>query len=260
MRFGVCTAPDNLLILERAGYDYIELSVAGHLKPEQPEAEVMPGLIPLIDDSRLKAETYNVLLPGDIKVVGDSIDVQRQTDYLHVAFRRAASIGGKVLVFGSAGSRSIPDGCAPLTARRQVEEFLALAGGIAEANGLCIAIEPLNTRECNHINSVSEAFEIAEAVGLPTVGVLADLYHITAEGQSLEETARAASRLLHVHVAGASDRRAPNTDDVPFLIPFFRILKSIGYAGRVSVEGNWTDLESQASETLDTLRSAWDAA
>ena len=44
MRFGICTGPENRDALAEAGYDYIELAVAGALQPEKPEEEVMPPL------------------------------------------------------------------------------------------------------------------------------------------------------------------------------------------------------------------------
>ena len=70
MRFGICTGPENRDALAEAGYDYIELAVAGALRPEQPEEDVMPPLRAAFAASALKPEAYNVLLPGDLKVVG----------------------------------------------------------------------------------------------------------------------------------------------------------------------------------------------
>jgi len=38
MRFGCCTLPDNIGIVEKVGYDYIELPV-NSVKPEEEEKE-----------------------------------------------------------------------------------------------------------------------------------------------------------------------------------------------------------------------------
>lgn len=260
MRFGICTGVDHLPLLEQAGYDYLEASVAGTLRPEMAEEDVLPDLNKRVGVSPLKVEAFNVFLPGDLKVVGEAVDAARQERYLTAAFARVSSLGGQVVVFGSGGARQIPEGFSRETARRQVEEFLHRCGSAAAPHDVLLAIEPLNRRECNHINSVAEALEIAQAVGHPNIGVLADLYHIMEEGQSLDETRSAGRLLFHAHVAGAENRRAPGREDVPFLTPFFRALKDINYAGRVSVEGGWADLPTQASETRAALRQAWEEA
>ncbi len=260
MRFGVCASLESAALLTETGWDYIEPSVAGTLRPEQPEREVLPPLQAALTGANLRAETYNVLLPGDLKVVGHDADGERQKTYLESALARARALGGAVVVFGSGGSRRIPEGFPAERARAQAASFLQIAGDAAARHGLSVAIEPLNRGECNFINSVAEAALLAEAVAHPAVGVLSDLYHVTVEGQSYDETRAAARWLRHVHVAGAENRRAPIVADTAFLAGFFRVLKEIGYSGRISVEGQWDDLPAQAADTLAVLRRAWETA
>ena len=260
MRFGICTGPENLDALAGAGCDYIELAVAGALQPEKPDEDVMPPLRAAFASSALKPEAYNVLLPGDLKVVGPGTDAARQERYLESAFARAASLGGQVVVFGSGAARGIPDGWPREEAQRQVWEFLGRGGAAAARHGITLVIEPLNVSECNFINSVAEAVALARAVDHPAVAVLSDLYHVDHDGQSYEETREAALLLRHVHVAGAVGRRAPVTADFEFLRDYFRVVKASGYDGRISIEGSWEDLARQAPEALAVLRRAWEAA
>ena len=260
MRFGVCTSFEHLPALAAAGFDYVESSVAPVLKPEQPESDILPGLKAALAAYPLTPEAFNVFLPGDLKVVGPQVDPARQGRYLASAFARVAALGGQIVVFGSGGSRNVPDGFDRAEAERQITDFLRLAAPLAAAQGVTVAIEPLNRGECNIINSVAEGMEYVQAVGHPNIQVLSDLYHVALEGQSFEETRAAGTALRHVHVAGAEGRRAPNRDDVEHLTPFFRVLKEMGYDGRVSVEGGWKDLPGQAAETLDVLRTAWKRA
>ena len=259
-RFGVCTGAENLDVLERAGYDYIELAVAGALKPEQPDEEVMPALIEQFNHCGLKAEAFNVFLPGDLRVVGDGIDESRQARYFQAAFARAARLGGQVVVFGSGAARRIPEGFSAERAQSQTIAFSQRAAQAAARHNLRVAVEPLNAGECNQILSVAEGAVLVRAVDHPNFGVLSDLYHVTKGGQSYEETRDAGALLTHVHVAGAQNRRAPVAEDQAYLTPFFRVLKEMGYAGRISVEGSWDNLPAQAASTLDVLRRAWDAA
>lgn len=259
MRFGVCAAPEALEILTAAGFDYLEPSVTGILQPEQPEAEILPPLISAFSNARLKPEVFNLFLPGDLKVVGPDTDDYRQALYLDAAFRRVAELGGKIVVFGSGGARRIPDGWPPATAHRQLLAFLKPCGIIAAQFGVTVAIEPLNTAECNFINSVAEAVALTEEVNHPNIGVLSDLYHITQDRQSYSETRDAISSLRHVHVAGAN-RCAPAAADYEYLREYFTVLKAAGYAGRISIEANWDSLAAQAAEAREVLGRAWEAA
>ena len=259
MRFGICAAPNDLEAATQAGYDYLEPAVTGMLQPERPEAEVLPPLTALFAASRLNPESYNVLLPGDLKVVGPELDVPRQDRYLDTAFRRAKRLGGEIVVFGSGGARRIPEGWPPAEARVQMVEFLSRCGEAAQRHGIVVAIEPLNVTECNFINSVAEAVALAEEAARPAIRVLSDLYHVAHDEQSYEETRAAAPWLSHVHVAGQG-RRAPIAADHDFLRGYFAVLKDARYTDRISVEANWDNLAGQAADARQALQRAWNAA
>ncbi len=258
MQFGICAPPSMLESVAAAGYDYLEPSVVGMLQPEQPDMEVMPSLLARFGASRLKPAAYNLLLPGDLKVAGPDTDTERQERYLEEAFRRAGQLGGQIAVFGSGGARRVPDGWPREDAYTQISAFLTRCGDAAHRHGMSVVIEPLNSSECNILNSVAEALLVVEELGHPAVGVLSDLYHVTYDGQSYRETRNAAPMLRHVHVAG-SGRRAPNAADYEYLREYFVVLKEVGYSGRISIEAQWDSLETQAAEALQTLQRAWEA-
>ena len=94
--------------------------------------------------------------------------------------------------------------------------------------------------------------------GHPAVGVLSDLYHVTQEGQSYEETREAAPWLRHVHVAGRKERRAPVAEDREFLRSYFAVLKEIGYAGRISIEGAVGRFADSGRRRWHVMREAWE--
>jgi D-psicose/D-tagatose/L-ribulose 3-epimerase len=259
MRFGLCALPSYLELAAAAGYHYLEPPVTGMLQPEQPEAEVMPPLLARFAASPLKPEALNVLLPGDLKVVGPVIDTARQERYLDTAFRRAKSLGSEIAVFGSGVARTVPDGWPAAEAHAQILGFLGRCGEAAQRHGMILAIEPLNVTECNIINSVAEGSLFVTEASHPAVCVLSDLYHVDHDGQSYAETRDAAPHLCHVHVAGQG-RRAPIADDHEFLRGYLAVLKEVGYAGRISIEANWDNLDAQATEALQVLQSAWEAA
>lgn len=259
MQFGVCAPPDKLESIAAAGYDYLEPSVVGMLQPEHSDTEIMPPLLEKFASSQLKPESYNLLLPGDLKVVGPDTDTKRQERYLEAAFQRAEQLGGAIAVFGSGGARRVPDGWSREDAYRQIAAFLTRCGDAAQRCGMSVVIEPLNSSECNILNSVAEAVKVAEEVAHPAIGVLSDLHHVTYDGQSYQETRDAGAFLRHVHVAG-SGRRAPVAADHEYLREYFAVLKDMGYSGRISIECGWDNLEAQATEALQTLQRAWEAA
>ena len=74
-------------------------------------------------------------------------------------------IGIKILVLGSSGSRSIPEGFDRAEAEEQFTGFLKKIAPAAEKYGVIVAIEPLQTQETNFINTVKEGAEIARKTG-----------------------------------------------------------------------------------------------
>lgn len=252
MRFGFCVPAEQSAVISGLGYDYLEWPLAPTLS-DLPNPAVLADLA-------IKPEAFNVFLPGSLKIVGTGVDEEDQRGYLLKAFAYASSVGGKIVVFGSGRSRGVPEGFSRVEAARQTLDFLRLCAPLAAALGVTVAIEPLNRGECNAINSVAEACEIAQEVAHPSLGVLSDLFHVTVEEQSYEETRAAGTSLKHIHVAGAEERRVPNTQDLEYLARFFSVLKESGYAGRISVEGTIQDLPREAEVALGVLHRAWETS
>lgn len=263
MKFGICTAPDNLSLVTQQGFDYIEPGVSGVLRPHESEPPELETLEKTFAASTVRAQAFNVLLPGTLRVVGPDRDVAALERYLETACLRASRLGARVLVFGSGGARNVPDGFSRAQAWGEIKEFLGLAGAAAARQNIVIAIEPLNRKECNILNSVEESAQMAREVALPeSVGVLSDLFHVFVENQSFEETAQAAREgwLRHVHVACTSDRHAPRKEDRDVLARFFTALKGGGYDKRISIEAGMKDFASDAPIALGVMREEWELA
>ncbi len=252
MRFGVCTSLDNVEILTDAGYDYIDLGVGASLIPLAGEDEFQK-IRDKIATSPLKPESYAGFIPGQLRVVGDSVDLQRLSQFVENACRRASEIGGKVIVYGSGGSRNVETGFSREKALDQIAEFLDMAADHAENYGIIIAIEPLCKKECNIINTVAEGFEMAKRVNHPGVRVLADLYHIWQEQEPLSNIIEVGDWLAHVHIAEPVKRKYPGNDDFDFS-DFFAALKDAGYDGRVSCECGFDNFEQDVKVALKTMR------
>lgn len=250
MRFGCCASLDQIQIVQDAGYDYIELPVSS-VKAESPDSE-FEGVLEFVRSFDIVPEAWYELLPLDIKVTGPEVDDYRIERYLRTALERVEELGGEIVVFGCGSSRNVPDGFSHDEAKEQIVEFITLAGRIAGAHGITIALEPLNRNESNIINTVSDGLEIVRKVDHPFVKLLVDLYHMQEEAESFERIIEARTEIVHVHTADAG-KYYPGSGNYP-QTALFEVLKEIGYNERISVECKWQDFASEAPKAISYLR------
>ena len=251
-RLGVCTSIANAAAVKSAGGDYVEESVQGFLMPDKPESEFREK-VRAAAASPLPVLACNSFLPGSLKSVGPDARPDEIVAYAGTAFRRAREIGITTVVFGSSGSRSIPDGFDRAEARRQFVGLLRRLGPVASAHGVVVAIEPLNRDECNFINTVAEGAAIVREAGHPNIRLLADIYHMLRENEGPEALVAAGPFLRHVHIA-EKDRRTPPGIGGDDFRPYLRALRRAGYAGAISIECRWDDLAAQLPAALKGLR------
>lgn len=257
MRFGVCAGVEAAPRLAEAGYDYIELSVAGDLIPDEEEA-IWTAKRRAIDAMPLRPEAFNSFVRTG-KIVGPEADPERLRRYVETALRRAAEVGGKIVVFGSGGARHVPDGFPRDRALHQLLDFLGYCADASERTGVVVAIEPLQQAECNIINLVSEGAALARSVERPGVRNLADTYHMEREDEPLSAIVASADVLAHAHTAD-TDRRAPGAGTYDHAA-FFRALRDAHYDARVSIECSWQDrFADQVGPALAHLKAAYERA
>ena len=127
-----------------------------------------------------------------------------------------------------------------------------MAGETAAAHGIRIALEHLNRRETNIGNSLVSVIELAREVSLPSVGVLADMYHLDQEGEGLASVRDARGLLMHTHVAD-TNRLYPGSGSSD-LAGFVRVLREIGYDGGISVECVWGDFIEESARAASVLK------
>lgn len=256
MQFGCCTSIDNAETVYRAGFDYLEAGVTS-LIPDQDEAAFAP-VLEQYRASPIPIAAFNLFLPGDLKIVGPEIDQRRLERYVSRALARIQAVGARIAVIGSGRSRSVPEGFPREQARTQIVNFLRLVADAAEQTDVTIAIEPLNHRESNIVNSVTEGADFAKEVDHPSIRVLADFYHMDEDNEPLDAITANRDWLAHIHVAD-SGRGAPGTGTYPYTA-FVDQLRQAGYAGMVSVECRWTDLEAEAGPSVTYLRQVFGEA
>lgn len=250
-QMGVNAGFNHAQAAHAAGADYLLISVGKFLMPNQSEAEFEKQLR-LLDQSPLPVLSCNGFLGGpQLRSVGPDAKTDNVLRFAETAFKRAKRAGVKHIVFGSSGSRRKP---ADWTKEQVDEQFIALLqkmGPMAESQGVIVAVENLQAKECNYLTRVSEVGEIIEQVDHPNVRVLADLYHSTVMGDSPADYAKYAHLMAVIEIAEKRGRTVPGVNGQDFR-PYFQALKSRGYRGPIEIEGRWKP--EQLPKAFATIR------
>jgi sugar phosphate isomerase/epimerase len=119
--------------------------------------------------------------------------------------------------------------------REVLVEALSELGEHAAREGVVVLLEPLNRYEDHMLNRLEQGVDLADAVGLDAVCVMADLYHMNIEeADPLAALLAAAPRLAHVHLSD-SNRGQPFAGHVDWAA-VLSTLRSAGYEGDLGLE------------------------
>jgi sugar phosphate isomerase/epimerase len=223
----------------RAGFAGIELRARGDGR--------FAARLPELRAAARAGVVMETVCPETDHFIGD-FDADRRRDavaQLRSQLSVIAELGGKgVLTPASWGmfSLRLPPFIPPRGEREDRKvllEALAELGEHAAREGVWLALEPINRYEDYMINRLDQAVDLAEEVerelGLQSIKVCADLFHMNIEEDDLAKAIAATGpRLAHVHV-GDSNRLQPGTGHLDFAAAF-GALRSIGYDGWLALE------------------------
>ena len=244
MRFGVCIGTDMSCLskLQEYGYDYAEINLSGIANWTEEQVEdarremVRTGIF---------AETCNGFFFSFEKgyLTSDRVDLAALEEYIRRALGKASRLGLQVAVIGSGAARTILDESRREEGEEQFARVLRLAGDVGTEFGVKIVIEPLRYEECNTVNTVADGVAMCRRADHPNVFVLADFYHVSMTGESLDAIRTCGSMLQHVHLArNNSDRRMPlEAADAADCARWAAALRENGYNARISLEGAFGD-------------------
>ena len=250
IQVGVCASPADLESAEQLGFDYFEPPAAAVAAMTEAEFQAFRTRARA---SRIRCSSFNSFV-RTLKVVGESVsrtDLQR---YLDLCLDRCRELGAEIIVWGSSGSRNVPEGFSRERAWEQIKEFLRMAGDRARQRRLVIAVEPLRHQESNIINTGGEALRLVREVNHPNVRMIIDYYHLRVENEDPEIILRARRQIVHFHFANPRGRRWPRdpSEDSGYA-PFFAALKQINFGGGISIEGNGS-LQQDGRASLEFFR------
>jgi sugar phosphate isomerase/epimerase len=206
--------------------------------------------------NNIRVQSVNWFLPPDLKVTGPEVDDSKSKQFLELALGRAVVLGATAVVFGSPGSRNVPEGFSPEEATDQMIAFLRLCSDMIRQNqwDIKIALEHVNHTETNCVNTFAQALTIARTVDRREIGLAADFYHFAIEDESTDVMLEAGDLICAVQLANPEGRSFPKSGvEIPGLGAFLQNLIDMGYAGGVSVEATVEDLEEDCRSAYEHL-------
>ena len=250
VEIGVCGSVDDFAKAEQYGFDYFEPAVAAVAALSD---QAFAGFQERVSKSRLRCECFNSFIRS-LMVVGPAVDRDALTAYMSSALDRCTALGATIVVWGSAGSRNVPEGFSRDRAWQQIVSFLHLAGPIAQKRDIVVAIEPLRKQESNIINTGAEALRLVREVDHPNVKMIIDYYHLQQEHEDPQILETARDAIVHLHFANPAGRVWPKDPaEDPGYAPFFQLVKKTGFRGGLSIEGKGT-FEADAAASLAFFR------
>lgn len=259
VEIGICAGLSQLDDVKRAGADFAEIRVREVAALSEADFAALRERLRTLG---LPTPAANVFLPNDLKVVGPATDPARQLAYVQKAFDRVAALGVKVVIFGSGGARQVPEGFDRARAWDQLVDFGKRVAPEAERRGLVVAVEPLNRRECNIVNTAGEGLRLVRAIGHPAFQLMVDFYHLALEAEDPSILIEARDAIRHFHFANPIDRVYPLAAREYDYAPFFAAMQQAGLPLRLSIEANTRDLAREAPRAIAVLRglTAWSRA
>lgn len=222
-------------VAAQCGYDYFEWTVPGLLVPQQDNA-AFASILDQLKSIPLPCEALNQFIPAELKIVGPGATTAALARHVDLVTARASRAGISIITFGSGGARNVPEGFDRNKAFEQITAFGKMAARFAYDRGVLVCVEPLNRRECNILNTVSECELLVKAIDHPGFRLTVDGYHWGMEKEIPQSIQQVGPLIRHAHIATWPTRFFPGGEPCD-LAPFINALTATGYTGRLSIEG-----------------------
>lgn len=222
---------------KKAGFDFVEF-----LMPEPGEMD-LDALRRALDNAGMAALlTARVSLERNL---ASDEPACRQTgiEYLSACIDRCHTLGASLLggpLYGSplvfAGRPPHPIGEEIRKERlHHVIEALHRLGKQAQSAGIRLGIEPLNRYETDFLNTARQGTALIEAVGLASVGLILDTFHMNIEDDDIPDAIRHAGPHLFHFQANENHRGYLGSGHIDWT-SVVRALSDIGFGGTITLE------------------------
>ena len=251
---GIVQNIENDSLLHRFGYRYLVESVGKLISPRTVTDEQFQTNVSKIKSLRVPMYAFNIFIPGELKTVGPDVNETAILEYVNNVFQRCQAAGVNKIIWGSGGSRRVPDG---FDRNKAKDQFVSIARKIAtEASryNITLALENLNSTETNFITTVSEALDVVKSVDHKNLRLCVDVYHMLKEGESPASILKTKGYVIYCEVAERDGRTPPGVQGDDFR-PYFTALKKVGYNDKIMIECRWEDVSKQGGMAFQKLQS-----
>lgn len=252
MEIGVCTSIDKLDLLDKLGYDRMELNIGAI--SEMNEAE-LAELKERLDGCNIRVKSGNCMFHGSLPQVYLDEGLEKIRAYFAMVMPKLQFLGITTAVFGSGWHRRMPEDMALEERRKILLNLLTVMEAEARKNGITVAIEPLNKKETNMLVTTEEAMSYIMELQLPNLRLLVDLYHFYCEGEPLDRIGKYGPYIEHVHIVEPTCRTFMRRDDAYDYGAFVKALRDAGYDGALMFEGGGENYDTGITETYPILRA-----
>ena len=239
------TFDENLERVAQAGYHHVEL--VGEFKKWSEEDYVR--ILARMQALKITVDATSGVGPGFADPSGGDTFLTALKSLIPAAQRLQC----KQIILLS-GKRI--EGAPPQSQHMASIEALKRAADVLSSAGLVAVIEPIDRLEnpTIYLDGVTEAFEIAHAVGSPNIRVLYDIYHEQREfGNLIAKFETNIDQVGLIHIADVPGRHEPGTGEINYG-NIYRKLAQLHYKGMIAMEFYPT------GDIVETLRRAREQA
>jgi sugar phosphate isomerase/epimerase len=249
------TLSEKWAVIQKLGYEGIELRGLGDFAFEKRLAELQKAL----SDGAYFPSVCVIMshFIGDFDKAKRRDAIENMKSLLSVI----AEVGGKGAItpasYGMHSNR-LPPFEAPRTPQ---EDELVLIEGLQELgehatkHGVQVFLEPLNRYEDHMLNTLEQGVALCKKVGLESVVLMADLFHMNIEEKdSAQALKEARGYLAHIHLAD-SNRLEPGQGQTDFT-KIRTTLENLNYDGFLALECRFQDEALSAlKKTVELFKS-----
>jgi hydroxypyruvate isomerase len=227
--------PERPAAARAAGFDAVEFWWP--FDRSVPTNQEMADFVAAVRDAGVRLAGLN--FPAGDMPGGDRglVSWPGRTEEFRAGVECAVSIGEQlgVQVFNALYGNRL-DGVDPAEQDALAVDNLAFAAAAAARIGATVLVEPVSGAPRYPLLTAVDALIAVGRVPADNVRLLADLYHLTINGDDVDAViARYADRIGHVQIADAPGRHQPGTGRLP-IGRWLAALDEAGYAGWVGLE------------------------
>lgn len=219
----------NIERLAKFGYDFVDFV-------GEPAEQDIDKINKSLNENKIKASSICAIYNEQRDLVSSNYSIRENTiNYLKECVDFASAINASYISVSATANMKIRPEADKESEIKWAIEGLRIVGEYALQKNIKLTLEPWNRYETYLVNRMEQALEIVNEVNLPSVGCMADTYHMNIEEKNIPDAIKlAGDKLFYIHIAD-SNRKAPGYGHIDFN-EIVLAIKEIQYEGVLSME------------------------